>query len=85
MAIDHVKSSVSVPDRFGFASAVVCVDETGARGRTGLVVSAAAFGIDQKCRSSLRDYLARFASSAGLELQQQQQQEIKIHVIKIIQ
>ena len=71
MAIDHVKSSVSVSDRFGFATAVV-VDDAGARGRTGPVVSAAALGIDQECRSSLRDYFARLAPAARLELQQQE-------------
>jgi len=71
VAVDHVKSSVSVSHRFRFATAAV-VDETGARGRTGPVVSAAALWVDQECRSSLRDYFARLAPAAGLQLQQQE-------------
>ena len=71
VTVDHVKSSVSVSDRFGFATAVG-VGEAGARGRAGAVVSAAALGIDQECCCSLRDHLTRLAPSAGLELQHQE-------------
>jgi orotidine-5'-phosphate decarboxylase len=73
VAVDHVKSSVSVSDRFRFATAVV-VDEAGARGRTGPVVGAAALWVHQECRRSLRDDFARLAPAAGLQLQRQQQE-----------
>lgn len=66
VTVDHVKSSVSVPHRFGLPAAVV-VNNPGARGRTGAVVSAAALGIHEERCSSLRDHLACLAPATSFE------------------
>lgn len=67
VTVDHVKSSVSVPHRFGLPAAVV-VNNPGARGRTGAVVSAAALGIHEERCSSFRDHLACLAPATSFEL-----------------
>lgn len=66
VTVDHVQSPVAVPDRLGFASAVVAV--TDARGRTSSIVSATALWVHQECGGRLRDHLARLAPATSFEL-----------------
>lgn len=67
VAIDHVKSSISVPHGLALATsaATVCSD---AGRRASRVVSAAALRVHQESGRRLRDHFACLARAARLEL-----------------